>query len=178
MKSSTSSHQRLEERPAGHVQEAAVHSSPNSSRRRLSRQRGQSTVEFMLMIPVLFSMYFFVIQMGLYITTINYANYAAYASARSEVGGFNNTYTSVDAVSRLIMNGLVWGSDAAASVNGATGARVALTGFERRVPLPFISGLVPSMDFAVSVRLGPKERNYEGVEGRPSDQYDNNTVIR
>lgn len=154
--------------------ETALRARSRSSR----RLRGQSTVEFMLMVPVLFAMYFFVIEMSLYMTTINYANYAAYASARSEAGGFNNTYSSVDSVSRLILNGLVWGTDAAVSINSRTGAQVAMTGFERRVPLPFINGMLPSMDFGVSVRLGPRERNYEGVEGRPSDQYDNNTSSR
>lgn len=139
---------------------------------------GQSTVEFMLMIPVLFSVLFFVIQMGLYFTTIHYASYAAYSTARAQVGNFNDVYSDAEAVSRLMLTGQVWGADTAESINGGIGASVTMTNFESRVPFPFISALVPPMNFDVAVNLGPREVDYEGLEGRPSDQYDNNSTTR
>lgn len=145
-------------------------------RRGAGGRRGQSTVEFVLMLPVLLATYFFVVQMGLYFTTIHYASYGAFTSARGLVGGFSAFYQDMTTMSQLVLNGDVWGGQAAAA--GAAGATVTLTNFERRVPLPFISSMVPDMTFTSSVALGPTERDYEYVEGRGSDQYDNNSTAR
>lgn len=144
------------------------------SRRR--RSRGQSTVEFMLMLPVLLASYFFVVQMGLYFTTIHYANYGAFTSARGLVGGYSSMYQDMTSMSKLVLSGDVWGGQAAAAA--AAGASVTLTNFERRVPLPFISSMVPDMNFTASVSLGGSEQDYEYVEGRSNDQYDNNNASR
>ena len=141
------------------------------------RQRGQSTVEFMLMVPVLFAILFFVVEMGLYFTTIHYGTYAAFATARSQQVGFSPMHGDVSAVSDLILTGAVWESGAAQSVmvgGEAAGVRIKLKDFEKKIPFPFIRNLLPSMTFATQVNLGPDERDYEGVEARPPDQYDNN----
>ncbi len=145
---------------------------------RRRRARGQSTVEFMLMVPVLFAMFFFVIEMGLYFTTIHYGTYAAFATARSLEGGFNPVYGDTTAVADLVLTGAVWQGASATSVTSGSadpvGVRVTLTDFAQKVPFPFISGLLPDMTFATQANLGPPELGYEGVEHRPPDQYDNN----
>lgn len=150
-------------------------SAPSGSR----RQRGQSTVEFMLMVPVLFAILFFVIEMGLYFTSVHYGTYAAFAIARSQEVGFAPTYNSVPKVANLILTGALWDSGSAVAVSDArtglvSGVAVQLNDFESKVPFPFIKPLLPAMNFDTRVYLGPDERGYEGVEGRAADQYDNN----
>ena len=144
---------------------------------RRKHARGQSTVEFMLMVPILFAMFFFVIEMGLYFTTIHYGNYAAFVTARSVEGGFNPAFPDAKSVAKLVLNGAVWGNATvtpAGPVDAPSGVTVGLTGFERLVPFPFINALLPSMDISAQVNLGQTEWLYEGFEGRPPDQYDNN----
>lgn len=156
-------------------------SSPASAthpRRRQSR-RGQSTVEFMLMVPVLFAIYFFVIELGLYFTTIHYATYAAFTLARAQEGGFSNQWPSLSALDDVILTGLVWTSNAAkpvgASKYSAAGVSVSVSNFEQRVPFPFIVGLLPNMQFDAKVFLGPTEALYEGkADTRNGSLYDNN----
>jgi len=146
---------------------------------RRRRQRGQSTVEFMLMVPVLFAIYFFVIELGLYFTTIHYANYAAFTLARAQEGGFSDQWPSVSALDDVILTGLVWTSNAAKPVGPskykATGVSVSVSNFEQRVPFPFINGLLPNMQFDTRVYLGPTEVMYESkADPRSSGLYDNN----
>ena len=143
------------------------------------RQRGQSTVEFMLMVPVLFSILFFVIEMGLYFTTVHYGTYAAYASARAQQVGFGSRYQSLEDVSGVILSGAIW-KDAEVSAESAGGSSAAgvsirVTDYQEKVPFPFLKPLMPNLEFKTSVYLGPNECRYEGVEERRSDQYDNNT---
>ncbi len=143
------------------------------------RQRGQSTVEFMLMLPVIFSMLFFVIQMGLYFTTVHYGTYAAFATARSQQVGFSDTYSSAKEVSDLILTGAVWGSAVVgveSTMGDESGISVSLTDFERLVPFPFITKLMPNTKFKTSVYLGPRECEYEyrAEETRDPYMYDNN----
>ncbi|MFM7202469.1 MAG: TadE/TadG family type IV pilus assembly protein [Myxococcota bacterium] len=143
------------------------------------RLRGQSTVEFMLMIPVLMSIYFFVLEMGLWFTTIHYGNYAAFSIARAQQVGFSNLYPSVSSLNDIILTGAVWTNSAAKPVGpskyAATGISVALTEFEEKVPMPFLRDLLPNMQFDTKVYLGSLELNYEyKAEGRSSSLYDNN----
>ncbi len=150
---------------------------------RRHREQGQSTVEFMLMVPVLFAIFFFIIEMGLYFTTVHYGTYAAFATARSQEGNFNPAFPSTTAVSNLILTGDVWKGTSAAPVSVPSGsgdmpigAQVTLTNFKQKVPFPFIRALLPSMTFSTQANLGPPEVWYEGVENRPPDQYDNNNI--
>lgn len=143
------------------------------------RLRGQSTVEFMLMIPVLMSIYFFVLKMGLWFTTIHYGNYAAFSIARAQQVGFSNLYPSVSSLNDIILTGAVWTNSAAKPVGpskyAATGISVALTEFEEKVPMPFLRDLLPNMQFDTKVYLGSLELNYEyKAEGRSLSLYDNN----
>lgn len=152
-------------------------------RLRLVRQKGQSTVEFMLMIPVIFAIYFFVIEMGLYFTTVHYATYAAHAMARAQQGGYSDAYPSVNDLSKIILTGAVW-TPGAAKANGPskyelTGVAVSMNDFEVRVPFPFIRGMLPSLAWTVNVVQGPTELYYEGKNssglGNPG-MYDNNLL--
>jgi hypothetical protein len=133
----------------------------------------------MLMVPVLLSVFFFVIEMSLYFTTVHYGTYAAFVTARSQEVGFSQKYPNADAVSELVMTGAIWQGDTAIPVADSksgklSGVSVQVTDFEEKVPFPFLKPLMPNLDLNTQVFLGPDERKYEGVEGRSSDKYDNN----
>lgn len=150
-----------------------------SGMRARKRLRGQSTVEFMLMIPVLMSIYFFVIEMGLWFTTIHYGTYAAFNIARAQQVGFSNLYPSVSALNDIILTGAVWQNSAAKPVGASkytpTGISVSVSGFEEKVPLPFLRDLLPDMAFDTKVYLGSLELNYEyKAESRDQTLFDNN----
>ena len=50
-------------------------------------ERGQSTTEFLLMLPLMMACFFFIIEMSLYFTTVHYQSYATYAAARAHAVG-------------------------------------------------------------------------------------------
>lgn len=131
----------------------------------------------MLMIPVLFAMLFFVIEMGLYFTVVNYANYAAFVGARAVAAGFSERYPSIRSISDVTLTGLIWEPGAMEVIREGgktTGAVVKLDQFAQRISFPFITSLMPNLMLATSVRLGQNELLYECVERRPSTLYDNN----
>src|SRR3954465_3984930 len=49
----------------------------------LRRKRGQSTVEFALMIPVMITVFFWIIEANVYMTSLHMTGFAAYSSARA-----------------------------------------------------------------------------------------------
>lgn len=146
---------------------------------RQQAQNGQSTVEFMLMVPVIFAIFFFVLEMGLYFTTIHYAQYSAFTMARAQQAGFSEQWPSVSTLDDVLLTGLVWTNNAAKPVGpskySATGVAVSMSDFQDRVPFPFIQGMLPNMQFDVQVHLGPLEVGYEGKAApRDTGLYDNN----
>ncbi len=145
------------------------------------RNSGQSTVEFMLMIPILFAMLFFVIEMGLYFSAAHYGTYTAFATARSTEVGYSALYPDEKAVSDLILTGALWQTaDTRVTEemdNGqAIGISVKLNNFEQLVPFPFIKELLPDVHFDTKVYLGPNECTYEYAVDPVRDPkfYDNN----
>jgi len=136
--------------------------------RECGQQTGQSTTEFMLMIPVIFAMFFFVIEMGLYFSAVHYANYATFVTARSQMAGFQNGSgtQSADEVAELVLTGSVFRGSRASGKNytvtqekSASGIQIALNSWVTN--FPYLSALLPNMKFSTSVYLGPNEASYE-----------------
>jgi len=144
--------------------------------KRRGLEHGQSTTEFMLMIPVLFSMLFFVIEMGLYFTSVHYSTYAAFAAARSQQVGYSDQYGDAKAVTDLILTGALWGTATVNPVGNQSGVAIGLEDYQKLVPFPFIVSLLPNLKFETQVYLGINECRYEYAtnSSRPIDQYDNN----
>ena len=89
----------------------------------------------------------------------------------------NASFPDPESVANLVLTGSVWRNTDVSTTGPSTaptGVVIQLTGFEQIVPFPFINALLPSMDINTRVDLGPSEWQYEGFEGRPPDQYDNN----
>lgn len=126
----------------------------------IRRLRGQSTVEFVLMLPVVLAVFFFVIEMSLYFTTVHYVNYGTYVIARSKEVGYRGNGTSRTAaeVAEWILSGsvLVDNYDLHESSNGIT---VELRSW--RTTFPYLSGIMPDAKFQATINLGPDERSYE-----------------
>lgn len=127
-------------------------------------QHGQSTVEFMLMVPVILSIFFFVIEMSLYFSAIHYANYATYTTARARLANYGaQPYQSTpdpNSVMKLVLTGSVYGDnyDVTQTQKGVT-----MKLRHWKTNFPFLSVLLPNMPFTLSVNLGPEEYRYEKV---------------
>lgn len=129
--------------------------SPTSPPRSLrSRARGgQSTVEFALLLPLLFAILFMVIEFAFYFGAIHYANYGAFVTARGVQVGED----SASDVQRLVMNGNV-ASLATISTNGSS----ATVSQPWQVDMPGVNQLLGDIGFDVTAVLGSEEYRYEG----------------
>lgn len=131
-----------------------------AAKKKGSRLSGQSTVEFVLMLPVVLAVFFFVIEMSLYFTTVHYVNYGTYVIARSKEVGYRGNGTSHTAaeVAEWILSGsvLVDNYDLQETNNGIT---VGLRSW--RTTFPYLSGIMPDARFQATINLGPDERSYE-----------------
>lgn len=157
---------------------------------RHQQQRGQSTVEFLLMMPLILATFFFIIEMSLYFTTVHYTSYATYAAARAHAVGEDPTE-----VTRMLLTGSVYnyrgnhsnpgqnytvnlmqGDSNSSNARSASGVSVQLNTWTPQ--LPFLAGIIPSsgggLRFQTRTYLGPPECTYEEV-GRPQ-YYDNNVA--
>ncbi len=146
-----------------------------SARGRRREEVGQSTVELMLMIPIIFAMLFFVIEMGLYFSAVHYANYGTYVAARCRAAGYgadgaggggrDATY-----VTKLVLTGSVFKGNYFVSDTSSLGVTVQMQSWVSN--FPFINALLPDMAFATSVNLGPDESVYERTTGVPCTDND------
>ncbi len=124
-------------------------------------QTGQSTVEFMLMIPVIFALFFFVIEMGLYFSAVHYTQYATYATARAKMVNyrvFNGQSLTSEQVAGLIMTGSALRNNYTVTESEG-GIQLKLQSWKTN--FPYLSALMPNMPFATTVNLGPNEGDYE-----------------
>ncbi len=128
----------------------------------LSRsRRAQSTVEFALMVPLLFAVIFMCIEFAFYFGAIHYANYGAFVTARGVQVGED----SASDVKRLVMNGNVT-RDASISTTGSS----ATVSQPWEVDLPGVNQLLGDIGFDVTAVLGSEEFSYEGqVNARYAD---------
>lgn len=126
----------------------------------MDRQRGQSTVEFMLMLPILLGIFFFVVEMSLYMTAIHYTNYATFTVARSKIVGYRGDGGPQTAafVADLLLTGSALKDNYTLSER-STGITVQLQSW--KTTFPYLAGIMPDAKFATSVNLGPDERVYE-----------------
>lgn len=129
-------------------------------RRRGASRRGQSTVEFMLMLPVLLAVFFFVIEMSLYFTAIHYTNYATFTVARAKLAGYRNKDGQQTAtfVAELMLTGSALQDNYTLSEK-TNGISVQLQSW--RTTFPYLAGIMPDAAFKTTVNLGPNELKYE-----------------
>jgi hypothetical protein len=138
-------------------QRAPLRPSPPATRRR----GGQATVEFALMLPLLFALLFMIIEFAFYFGAIHYANYAAYVTARGVQVGED----SASDVKRLLMNGNVT-RDASISTNSSS----ATVSQPWEADMPGVEQMLGEIGFSVTAVLGSEEYAYEGqVNARFAD---------
>ncbi|MDP2309234.1 MAG: pilus assembly protein [Pseudomonadota bacterium] len=132
-------------------------------------RRGQSTVEFAIMIPVIFAALFLIVELAFFFGSTHYVNYAAFTAARAQQVGESAT----DATD-LLLDGNV---TAGASVSASTGAGSVKIAMPWEMDLPFTSGF-GAFDYEVTVIAGPEEARYEGTTGNRSTRYGDNQCGR
>lgn len=159
--------------------------------RKLRNEKGQSTTEFMLMLPLLLAMFFFVMEMSLYFSSVSYSNYASYAAARGHSVG-----EDPDEIADMLLTGQVYNSvqgsgagknytvsymDMGSNSNDqatANGVKVEIRTWSPH--FPFLRGIFPTagngMGYDTSNYLGPPECTYEDLAGNRSKFYDNNVA--
>lgn len=120
---------------------------------RSRRRQAQSTVEFALLLPLLFALLFMVIEFAFYFGAIHYDNYAAYVTARGVQVGED----SASDVKDWVLNGNVTGD---ASISTSSSSATVDQPWE--VDLPGINQLLGDIDFQVTAVLGSEEYRYEG----------------
>lgn len=114
---------------------------------------GQATVEFALMLPLLFAILFMCIEFAFYFGAIHYANYAAFVTARGVQVGED----SASDVQQLIMNGNV-----TRGANISAGGSSATVSQPWEVDMPFVRDILGDIGFDVTAVLGSEEYRYEG----------------
>jgi hypothetical protein len=129
------------------------------------RRRGQSTVELALMLPLVFAVLFFIVELAFFFGSTHYVNYAAFAAARAQEVGESAT----DAAD-LLLDGNVTRS---ASVTAHPGAGTVKIALPWQMSLPGTSGF-SDFDYDVTVVAGPEEARYEGLSGTRSTRYGDN----
>ncbi|MFN7145190.1 MAG: TadE/TadG family type IV pilus assembly protein [Myxococcota bacterium] len=133
------------------------------------KRRGQSTVEFAIMIPVICAALFLVVELAFFFGSTHYVNYAAFVGARAQQVGQSAT----DAAG-LLLDGNVTRS---ASVRASTGGGTVTVEQPWAMDLPFTSGFA-SFDYDVTVVAGPEEARYEGQTNRGRRYGDNQCGTR
>jgi hypothetical protein len=128
-------------------------------------RRGQSTVEFAIMIPVIFAGLFLIVELAFFFGSTHYVNYTAFSAARAQQVGESAT----DAADILLDGGLTRD----ASVRANTGAGSVKIDMPWAMDLPFLSTF-GDLDYDVTVVAGPEEAKYEGRTGNRSQRYGDN----
>lgn len=118
-------------------------------------RRGQGTVEFALMVPLLLAVLFLIIEFGIYFGAVHWDNYVAFSMARARQVG-----ADASQVADMLLTGNVTKEAIATSTsNGAT----VYQPWDENYHLPGAKDLLGDMGFQVSVILGPPESGYEGA---------------
>lgn len=131
-------------------------------------REGQSTVELVMMIPVIFGLLFAVVEIALWLGGTHFTTYAAFAGARAQQVGRD----PMDATSALLD-----GRGTRAHSTTADGQTVRVE-MPWEFDLPFVSA-IGSVDYDVSATAGPDEFRYERTSGNRSGRYgDNNCPKR
>jgi hypothetical protein len=130
----------------------------------MRKRRGQSTVEFALMVPVILMLLFAAMELGFLFADTHYATYAAFSGARAQQVG----QSGKDAADMLLDGGLT------RNARVRTGSDSVTVLHEWPIDLPMLGG-IDDVDYEVTVTAGPNEAKYENRSGNLSRQYaDNN----
>ncbi len=142
---------------------------------------GQSTVEFALMIPIIFAILFAVVEYSYYFGAVHYVNYATFAGARAQQTSISEGAASgnVSGVADVLLHGNVTG-DATLSPEPGSGY---VTGELPWTPdTPGFKEVMGDMTASMSVTLGAPECNYEvnaeGSSGVVALYQDNRAVCQ
>lgn len=132
------------------------------------RRRGQGTVEFALMLPIVFVLLFSVIEYAYYFGAIHYTNYSTYSAARAKLG--NDDIGSVE--DALLTGNVTSGVTLNEQSNGVR-AQMPWT-----AQTPGFKQIMGNMGVEMEVTLGPAECQYElqmipGVTNDPFFYSDN-----
>ncbi len=131
-------------------------------------RNGQSTVELVMMIPVIFGLLFVVVELALWLGGTHFTTYAAFAGARAQQVGREPS----DATAALLD-----GRGTSGQSTSADGQSVTVQ-MPWAFDLPFASA-IGSVDYDVSATAGPDEFKYERTSGNRSGRYgDNNCPKR
>ncbi len=150
----------------------------------MSRPRtrsGQSTVEFALMIPIIFAVLFAVVEYGYYFGAVHYVNYATFAGARAQQTSASDG--AVDAnltgVVDLLLHGNVT-SDATLTGDPTGGTVTAELPWTPDTP--GFKEVMGDMAVTMSITLGQPECNYEanaeGSNGSVATYQDNRAICQ
>lgn len=126
-------------------------------------RRGQSTVEFAIMIPVIFVALFLIVELAFFFGSTHYLNHAAFVGARAQQVGEDG-----EAAAGLLLDGNVTRD---ASVSAGDSSVTIEQPWE--MDLPFLSTF-SDLDYDVTVVAGPEEAQYEGRTGSRSTRYGDN----
>lgn len=118
---------------------------------------GQSTVELMMMLPVLFGLCFTVVELGLWLGGTHFTTYAAFAGARAQQVG-RDPQDSTD----MLLDGRAT-KKASTSADGSS----VTVSMPWKADLPFTSA-IGDLSYDVTVTAGPDEEGYEGTTGNGS----------
>ncbi len=126
---------------------------------------GQSTVELVMMIPVLFGLCFMVVELALWLGGTHFVTYAAFAGARAQQVG-----RDPEAAVGMLLDGR---ATRRASTSG-DGSAVTIS-MPWKADLPFTSA-VGDLTYEVTVTAGPSEEDYEGTtgNGKRAQRYGDN----
>ena len=129
----------------------------------MRERRGQSSVELMLMIPVIFGLLFAVVELAFWLGGTHFTTYAAFAGARAQQVGRDPA-----AATEMLLDGRATSSQ---STSG-DGQSVTVN-MPWAFDLPFVSA-IGSVDYEVSATAGPDEFQYEGRSGKRASRYGDN----
>lgn len=121
---------------------------------------GQSTVEFALMIPIIFAVLFAVIEYAYFFGAVHYVNYATFAAARAQQtsSGDGSVADNVTGVADVLLHGNVT-KDATLTGDASTG-KVSAT-LPWTPDTPGFKEIMGDMTVTMSMTLGAPECNYE-----------------
>jgi len=135
---------------------------------RKRRIKGQGTVEFILLLPIILMLLFSVIEYSYYFGGIHYTNYATFSAARAKIA---NEGTS--GVEDELLTGNVTSDVQLQENSNGTGVRGTMPWTAQT---PGFKQIMGEMGVTMEVTLGPAECQYEGQpigESTPDIYSDN-----
>jgi len=132
------------------------------------RRKGQGTVEFALLLPIIFVLLFSVIEYAYYFGSVHYTNYAAFSAARAKLAN-----EEIGPVGDALLTGNVTSGVTLSEQSNGVRAQMPWT-----AQTPGFKQIMGDMSVNMEVTLGPAECQYElrvvpGVTNDPFFYSDN-----